>query len=117
MTTADLDGRLERAAEQVKKGTTIPLLVRPRGAPVVDARYVRVRLPGEDEPGALSQAELAALLVLAGRGEVALGWPFIPDPGGDAARAAPVSPDLRVVIQRMVQAVNLDAKSNLTLLC
>ena len=73
MTITDLDGRLARTAEQLRQSATIPLLVRPRGTPVVDARYVRVRLPGEDEPVALSQEELAALLVLAGRGEVVLG--------------------------------------------
>ncbi len=106
MTTADLDGRLERAAEQVKKGATIPLLVRPRGAPVVDARYVRVRLPGEAEPVALSQAELAALLVLAGRGEVALAWPFMAGPGGDAARAAPVSRALEAAVRGLAKGIS-----------
>lgn len=103
--TANLDAQLERAAERVARDSVIPILMRRRGAPVVDARYVRVRLPGEAEPAALSQEELAALLILAGRGEVALGWPFVPGLSEGGARMAVVSRETLAAIHGLMNGM------------
>lgn len=85
--STNLDTPLARAA----RGSVIPILIGRRVAPLVDARYVKVRLPGEADLVDLSQEELAALLVLVEQGEVVLAQPFVLGAGDGGTRTAAVS--------------------------